>query len=350
MHTTRTSRLLALIGALAFFLALVPSHSDAGTIPTPTGTGAVCVVSGKVQPTACSLAASPPTGTGFRHVTSGVEDGASSNVALASQVTGLLPIANGGTGAGMTCADGDLVTSTSSSALACHAYVRFGTAALTSATGLVRLPAEPGAVIAGLSGASDYNFLAYSAGGASWTIGNTSQYSYLNGFGLLLTSQSVPGTYTDGPSSIVTDLTTQSTALNANFTTTSQTAVTIGYAVTATAGEKWELEYFGTVQQSAVGGMKYSIIAPATCTVEGWLESSTTAITTPSLQRFTAINTLTSTATHTVATTPGPDRVRVRINAVAGGTLAIGVASVTAATTTTVFAGSYFRARRVTGI
>lgn len=43
---------------------------------------------------------STPTGTGFRHVTAGVEDAASAkvNLAAAADVTGTLPVGNGGTG------------------------------------------------------------------------------------------------------------------------------------------------------------------------------------------------------------------------------------------------------------
>ena len=98
---------------------------------------------------------------------------------------------------------------------------------------------------------------------------------------------------------------------------------------------------------SGGGGSKYAIATPAGATIEGWIYSSAGAITTLSYQRVTAINTLNATALHTVATTPGGDILRFSItNGATAGVVAVQAASVTAGQTTTVFAGSWLRARR----
>jgi hypothetical protein len=114
------------------------------------------------------------------------------------------------------------------------------------------------------------------------------------------------------------------------------------------ANEVWVLEFNLTAQCSSTGGTKFQITAPAGATIEGWIESSTSAITTFSYQRITAINTLNVTALHTVATTPGPDYIWVRVkNSSTAGTCGLGFASVTAGQTTTIFAGSCVFGRKV---
>lgn len=134
---------------------------------------------------------------------------------------------------------------------------------------------------------------------------------------------------------------------NAVFTTTVVAPATVGalnFAVVS--GEKWVVECKLTTQCSGVGGVLYAVSAPAGSTIEGWVQSSTALITTLSYQRLTAINTLIATALHTVATTPGPDRIFFVVVAGATGTVAIQAASVTAGQTTTVFANSSLIAQR----
>ena len=106
-------------------------------------------------------------------------------------------------------------------------------------------------------------------------------------------------------------------------------------------GEVWIVEVNITAQCSSTGGVKYAIAAPAGSVVEGWLFSSTSALTTLSHQRITAINTLTTTAVHTIANTTAPDRISFTIVCGGtGGTCSINAASGTAAQTTTLFANS----------
>lgn len=139
--------------------------------------------------------------------------------------------------------------------------------------------------------------------------------------------------------------------LNSNFTTTIATNTNTGLQFFAQPNEVWKLSVNMSTQCSSTGGSKYQITAPAGATVEGWLKSSGAAITTLSYQRITAINTLNATATHTVATTPGPDTIEVMVSVGAtGGVIAIGAASVTATQTTTIFAGSYMTAQKVSGV
>ena len=139
-------------------------------------------------------------------------------------------------------------------------------------------------------------------------------------------------------------------ALTANFTTTLATAVSTNLSLPVRSGERWQIEFEGSVQCSSTGGVKFAIAAPAASTVEGWLDSSLAAITTLSKQRITAINTLTATATHTVATTPGPDRIRATVTAGADGSITIQAASNTASQTTTIFAGATLKATRLSGV
>jgi hypothetical protein len=136
--------------------------------------------------------------------------------------------------------------------------------------------------------------------------------------------------------------------LAANFTTTVVTATATGLTFNINANEVWAVDVQLTAQCSAAGGVKYEIAAPTGATIEGWLLSSTTTITTLSYQRITAINTLTATATHTVATTPGPDIIRFTVtNGSTAGAITIEAASGTATQTTTIFAMSSLTAMRV---
>ncbi len=136
--------------------------------------------------------------------------------------------------------------------------------------------------------------------------------------------------------------------LAANFTTTATAAASTALSFQIAANEVWVVDVQITAQCSSTGGSKYAIAAPAGATIEGWIYSSTSAITTLSYQRLTAIATLNTTALHTVATTPAPDIIRFTIiNGATVGTVAIQAASVTSGQTTTVFAGSWLRAQRV---
>jgi hypothetical protein len=139
--------------------------------------------------------------------------------------------------------------------------------------------------------------------------------------------------------------------LNANATTTVVTATATNLSFAMAANEAWEVEAQLTAQCSGVGGSKYAIGAPAAATIEGWIRSSLGAITTLSYQRLIAVNTLNATALHTVATTPAPDVLKFSIvNGAVAGNCVLQIASVTAAQTTTLFLGSYWKARRVVSV
>src|ERR1700730_10472131 len=92
---------------------------------------------------------------------------------------------------------------------------------------------------------------------------------------------------------------------SSSFTTTGVAATTItGLSFNVLVNEVWTVEAKLTAQCSAAAGIAYAVTAPAGSTIEGWVQSSTSAILTLSYQRLVAINTLTATALHTVATTP----------------------------------------------
>jgi hypothetical protein len=135
-------------------------------------------------------------------------------------------------------------------------------------------------------------------------------------------------------------------SLASNFTTTSTTAASTALSFNVVAGETWVVDVQMTAQCSSTGGTKYAVAAPAGSTVEGWLYSSTSALTTLSYQRITAIGTLTGTAVHTVATTPAPDVLRFVVVAGASGAVTVQAASGTSGQTTTIFQGASLIARR----
>src|SRR5215469_7795096 len=129
--------------------------------------------------------------------------------------------------------------------------------------------------------------------------------------------------------------------LTSNFTTTSTSAQPTALSFSIGDNEVWIVDCQITAQCSSTGGIAYAVAAPTGATIEGWVKSSTSAITTLSYQRLTAINTLTSTALHTVATTPAPDMIRFTItNGSTAGVVTIEVASKTSGQTTTLFLGS----------
>jgi hypothetical protein len=135
--------------------------------------------------------------------------------------------------------------------------------------------------------------------------------------------------------------------LASNFTTTNATATSTNLTFNIAANEVWIVDVQMTVQCSSTGGVKVAVAAPTGATIEGWYDSSLGAITTLSYQRLTAINTLTSTATHIVATTPGGDKMRFTITAGStAGAVTIQLASGTSGQTTTVFSGASLVARR----
>jgi len=135
-------------------------------------------------------------------------------------------------------------------------------------------------------------------------------------------------------------------ALSSNFTTTAATAQNTSLTFNVKAGETWTVTVQATAQCSSTGGVKWAIAAPTGSTIQGWIYSSTSAITTLSYQQITAINTLNGTALHTVATTPGPDVLAFTVVAGATGAVTVQAASGTSGQTTTVFSGSSLVAYR----
>lgn len=138
-------------------------------------------------------------------------------------------------------------------------------------------------------------------------------------------------------------------SLSANATTTAATNTNTNLSFSVAANEVWVVMFDFTAQCSSTGGVKIQISTPASATIEGWYLSSGATITTPVYNRITAINTLTTTITHTVATTPGPDRIWIRVkNSTNAGTISLGFASGTSTQTTTIFAGATMLAFKVT--
>ena len=137
-----------------------------------------------------------------------------------------------------------------------------------------------------------------------------------------------------------------------NFTHTGdQIAVTATpLSFTMQAGETWTCNAYLSTQSSNNRGMVYAISSSAGTIgdVEGWVMTELNAITTPSRQRLTAVNTKMATLVHTQINTPGPDQIQLCIvNPSTTTTISIAVAVSNNNDTVTVFQGSYLIAKRV---
>jgi hypothetical protein len=136
--------------------------------------------------------------------------------------------------------------------------------------------------------------------------------------------------------------------LTGNYTNATTGPTNIFTGITSVANAVYRVEAQITTQCSSTGGNKFSIVAPTGSTVEGWFYGTTSAVATLSSQRITAINTLSSTAMNTVATTPAPLTVScVVTTSSTTGTITIAGADVTSGQTNTVFAGSSLRITRI---
>lgn len=138
-------------------------------------------------------------------------------------------------------------------------------------------------------------------------------------------------------------------ALASNFTTTSVTAVDTNLKFPVKAGEVWWFSYVGGAGDSAVGGMKYAIGAPVGSTVDAWHLGSGAVITTRVYAQFLAINTLGS-VVHNVAGGERDDKIEGVVKVAIDGNISIQAATVTAATTATIYAKSSLIANRVSEV
>lgn len=139
-------------------------------------------------------------------------------------------------------------------------------------------------------------------------------------------------------------------ALGSDFTTTSQTIVTCRLGFTAGPNETWRIHMEGMCEDSAIGGMKFGVIAPTGATVEAMHYSTSTGLTVRTYELLTVINSLAG-AQHTAAATRGDDQIiGVVKTGATGGTIAIGVATVNFASTAKVYAKSSLVADKVTEV
>ena len=138
--------------------------------------------------------------------------------------------------------------------------------------------------------------------------------------------------------------------LAAAFTTTANTAQSTKLTFPVKKGETWDVEVWASASCSTVAGVAYALGAPTGSTVDGWIESSSvdTSVANWLTLQVSAVNTL-SAACHAGASNAArPDRINVRVSVAADGDITLKVASITAATTTTLSAKSYLRASKVT--
>lgn len=203
--------------------------------------------------------------------------------------------------------------------------------------------------------ASDVNLIQYGAGD-SWELGNTGQTLVISCYNASINCassswalQSYNATFYNYYTAWTTDLDCINMYNLANFDTTSQTQVDTNFAFSVQAGEVWEIEFEGTCQDSAIGGLKFAVHAPAGSTVEGWANGSTSAVSTRVYSRIVAIDTL-GTTYHTVAATPAMTNIKAVIICAIAGTVSLRLATVTAATTARIFANSHFKAQKLRSV
>jgi hypothetical protein len=95
--------------------------------------------------------------------------------------------------------------------------------------------------------------------------------------------------------------------------------------------------------------MKYSMSAPVGSTMDGWHYGCGAAVATRLFAQVSTINTL-YTAFHTAANVVGDDQINIVVKAAIDGNFAIAAATVTAATTATIYAKSSLVAQKVTEV
>jgi hypothetical protein len=137
--------------------------------------------------------------------------------------------------------------------------------------------------------------------------------------------------------------------LTANISTTLNTAVSTLLTFAVAAGSCWDIEYYGYSSCSSVNGLALGILCPTGSTLTGELISSAanTAVANWHTQTLTA-STL-STALHVGANNNGrPDALNARVTVGLAGSITLQYASITAATTTFLYAKNYLRASKVT--
>lgn len=135
------------------------------------------------------------------------------------------------------------------------------------------------------------------------------------------------------------------------FTTTIATATSTKLTFPVRAEEIWDIDYYGAAGCAGDAlGMKYAIAAPTGSTIAGYLDSNLANSTDDTHVAISAVNTLTS-AVHTVNGGTRPDHINVRIKVGhVDGSITLQAACTTAGRTTTIDAGAYLRAHRVTSV
>lgn len=134
-----------------------------------------------------------------------------------------------------------------------------------------------------------------------------------------------------------------------NFTTTSQTAVSTPLTFPMKAGEVWRIHYVGMAMDSAVGGMRYQMGAPVGSTMDGWHYGNGGALATRLYAQVSTVNVLYGTF-HTVANVTTDDQILITVKAAINGNFTIQCATVTAATTVTIFAKSSLVAQKMSEV
>ncbi len=242
-----------------------------------------------------------------------------------------------------------LVTDDAAAGTEWRDYIANGATADVPGTGIIRLDDVDVDVVTGTVGGSGYVGLAFAPSGSAWVFGNSACYSSVYGYSVGLISGAGPATVTDGLTGETMDLLCISKTLAANFTNNTASHVATNLSFTGSAGDVWEIEFFGMAQCSSTGGYRFRVTAPTAgaSSIEGCIEGSTSAINTRSQLRVNAINADIAVTFGTVATTPSPVRMFARLKLDATGTVSIDARVSTAAQVVTLFAGAYLRARRV---
>lgn len=223
-------------------------------------------------------------------------------------------------------------------------------AASAATTGKIRIEEADVDVIVGRLTGSDYAGVTYTPSASKWIFGNVAFYNVQNGFAVTLNSATTCASV-DGTSGVTTDLCVVSQYLLADKQTTSSTGSTTNFTFAIAANEIWEVEFYGAVSCNNTGGVALGLDCPAGCTLEGQTFGCGASATAFNSVRMTAINTGYGVMANVNSATPKMATMKCLVtNGATAGTVTLRLYSVVNTQTSTMYAKSYFCARRVTGV
>jgi hypothetical protein len=187
-------------------------------------------------------------------------------------------------------------------------------------------------------------------GGVTFATSGSSGSSGVSGSSGTSGAAGAAGTSGTSGSSGVSGASTSYERLNADFSTTSGTAVSSNLTFTPGNLTSWIVDCQLTSSSGSSGGLYYQVTAPVSSTVEGWVYATDTSGNF-TVTRLTTANTNTLVGPFHGAGVLGADRICFAIHtSSSGGNITIAAASQTGGNTTKLLAGSSLLARKATDV